>query len=65
MIRAYSAEDKADLIDLLKTNILDFFAAVEVEDLEYYLDNVLEQYLVYEVAGFLIGAEEPCLEWKF
>jgi len=56
VIRAYRAEDKADLIDLLKTNIPDFFAAAEVEDFEYYLDNELEQYFVYEVEGRLIGA---------
>ena len=56
MIRAYRAEDKADLMDLLKTNIPDFFAASEVKDLEYYLDNELEQYFVYEVNGRLVGA---------
>lgn len=56
MIRAYRAEDKADLIDLLKTNIPDFFAASEVKDLEYYLDNELEEYFVYEVKGRLVGA---------
>lgn len=55
-IRPYDIDDKSKLIEILKLNVPDFFAESEIEDLDNYLDNEIEQYFVVELNEELIGA---------
>ena len=56
MIRRYSHTDKPSVIDLLKKNTPEYFALTEEEDLNHYLDNEVEYYIVYEENNTIIGA---------
>lgn len=47
-IRAYKPNDKAAVIGLLKSNTPAFFHREEQKNLEYYLDNEIEDYFVVE-----------------
>ena len=56
MIRRYSHTDKPSVIDLLRKNTPEYFALTEEEDLNHYLDNEAEYYIVYEENNTIIGA---------
>ena len=56
MIREYSDKDKSRLIELLKLNTPEYFDYSEENDFDYYLDNELEDYFVYEENSLIIGA---------
>ena len=43
-IRAYTPEDKKNIIEIFRTNVPDFFAETEEADLSEYLDNRIEKY---------------------
>lgn len=55
-IRDYKKQDKSALVEIMKLNVPQFFAEVEVNDFDEYLDNETEVYLVAEVDGELVGA---------
>lgn len=56
MIREYSHKDKSRVIELLQLNTPKFFDSSEENDFDYYLDNELEDYFVYEENSLIIGA---------
>lgn len=56
MIREYSYKDKSRVIELLQLNTPKFFDSSEENDFDYYLDNELEDYFVYEENSLIIGA---------
>lgn len=55
-IRPYNIEDKGKLIEILKLNVPEYFAESEIEDLDNYLDDEIEQYFVAEINEEIIGA---------
>jgi ribosomal protein S18 acetylase RimI-like enzyme len=55
-IRPYNIEDKSKLIEILKLNVPEYFAESEIEDLDNYLDDEIEQYFVAEINEEIIGA---------
>jgi GNAT superfamily N-acetyltransferase len=55
-IRPYNIEDKSKLIEILKLNVPEYFAESEIEDLDNYLDDEIEQYFVAELNKEIIGA---------
>lgn len=55
-IRDYNKGDKATLVEIMKLNVPQFFAEVEVNDYEEYLDTETEIYLVAEMDGEVVGA---------
>ena len=55
-IRKYEPSDKPRLLEILKTNIPDYFAESELSDLEEYLDHKVELYFVAELNGAITGA---------
>ncbi len=56
MIRKYINSDKPLIIELLRKNTPEYFAPSEEKDFENYLDNEVEDYLVYEKNAEIIGA---------
>ena len=56
MIREYSYEDKSKVIELLRKNTPKYFDASEENDFEYYLENEVEDYYVFEENSEIIGA---------
>ena len=54
-IREYTISDKIPLIEVLKLNIPQYFAESELEDLEDYLENKIEKYLIAEIDNQLVG----------
>lgn len=55
-IREYRAADKSFVIEILKLNTPKYFAESEIDDLDHYLENKVEVYLVVELQGKIIGA---------
>ncbi|MEM5567001.1 GNAT family N-acetyltransferase [Psychroserpens sp. AS72] len=55
MIRAYTSQDKSKLIELLRQNTPEYFAASEEIDFVNYLHNDIEDYFVYEEDSKIIG----------
>ncbi|MEO6948341.1 MAG: GNAT family N-acetyltransferase [Ginsengibacter sp.] len=55
-IRPYNIEDKGKLIEILTLNVPEYFAESEIEDLDNYLDDEIEQYFVAEINEEIIGA---------
>jgi ribosomal-protein-alanine N-acetyltransferase len=55
-IRAYHPNDKPKLLGLLKLNVPVYFAESEINDLDEYLENHIEQYFVIEFENSIIGA---------
>jgi ribosomal protein S18 acetylase RimI-like enzyme len=55
-IRPYNIEDKSKLIEILKLNVPEYFAESEIEDLDNYLDDEIEQYFVAELNEEIVGA---------
>ena len=56
MIRKYKKEDKDAVLQLLKMNIPDYFAASEYDDLINYLESGYEDYFVVNIDGIVVGA---------
>ena len=56
MIRKYSNTDKTLLIELLRQNTPKYFDPAEEKDFEFYLDNEVEDYFVYEENNKLLAA---------
>jgi [ribosomal protein S18]-alanine N-acetyltransferase len=54
-IRDYETNDKADIINLIRLNTPEFFAADEEEDLEKYLETEKELYYVLLYDGKIVG----------
>lgn len=54
-IRPYRAEDKAQLIQLIRSNTPEYFAPEEEADFVSYLDNEIEDYFVVEQKGEIVG----------
>ena len=55
VIREYLPTDKESVMNLIKLNIPDFFAAEEANDLSNYLDKEIELYYVLLVDGKVVG----------
>ena len=55
-IRPYNIEDKGKLIEILTLNVPEYFAESEIEDLDNYLDDEIEQYFVAELNEEIVGA---------
>lgn len=55
-IRDYRTSDHTKLIEILKSNVPKYFAASEIKDFQYYLENEIEQYFVIEHNGVIIGS---------
>lgn len=56
IIRPYNPSDKALVLALFKLNVPEYFAESEIEDLNDYLENEIEQYFVAEIQHELVGA---------
>ncbi|MEZ4920597.1 MAG: GNAT family N-acetyltransferase [Saprospiraceae bacterium] len=56
MIRPYTEEDKQRLIEILRTNIPQYFAPSEEQDFIEYLDKHRDLYFVLELKGRVFGA---------
>jgi [ribosomal protein S18]-alanine N-acetyltransferase len=56
MIREYTPNDKTALINLLRLNTPNYFAAEEEQDYIEYLEKHREEYFVVETEGEIIGA---------
>lgn len=56
LIRPYHKEDFAAVIQVFETNVPEFFAESELEDLIYYLNHEIEDYFILKSADRLIGA---------
>lgn len=56
LIRPYAAADKKALLEILRLNTPQYFAAAEEADFHEYLAHRLEAYYVVEVGGRLVGA---------
>ncbi len=54
-IRPYRAEDKAQLIQLIRSNTPEYFAPEEEADFVSYLDNEIEDYFVVERNEEIVG----------
>lgn len=54
-IRPYRAEDKAQLIQLIRSNTPEYFAPEEEADFVSYLDNEIEDYFVVEQNEEIVG----------
>jgi [ribosomal protein S18]-alanine N-acetyltransferase len=54
-IRDYETNDKADIINLIRLNTPEFFAADEEEDLNKYLETEKELYYVVLYDGKIVG----------
>lgn len=56
MIRAYTPKDKPKVIQLLRLNTPEYFAASEEADLVKYLENEADHYFVVELENEVVGA---------
>lgn len=56
MIRPYSPDDKAELIEILRRNTPRYFAVSEENDFIAYLDQHADHYFVVEEGDQIIGA---------
>jgi len=74
MIREYEQSDREAVLNLLQLNTPKYFNSDEKEDLEYYLDEELEDYYVYVISGNIVGAgginyfpfkNEARISWDF
>jgi ribosomal protein S18 acetylase RimI-like enzyme len=54
-IREYAANDRENVLRLLRLNTPQYFAPSEEKDLEYYLDNHADHYFVIESGGEVLG----------
>ncbi|PBQ33462.1 GNAT family N-acetyltransferase [Sphingobacteriaceae bacterium] len=54
-IRTYTAEDKQQVLNLLRLNTPRYFAPEEEKDFSYYLENELEYYFVLEYEESIVG----------
>jgi ribosomal protein S18 acetylase RimI-like enzyme len=54
-IREYAANDRENVLRLLRLNTPQYFASSEEKDLEYYLDNHADHYFVIESGGEVLG----------
>ena len=55
-IKKYTDSDKTLVLDLLSTNIPDYFAKSEVDDLIYYLDNFADNYFIVKQGEEVLGS---------
>lgn len=55
-IREYKPTDKAKVLSILKSNVPEYFAESETEDLEDYLEHQVEKYFVATINDQIIGA---------
>lgn len=55
-IRPYQPDDKPVLIEIFRLNTPHYFAPSEEQDLDHYLDCLIEDYYVMEHGGHVIGA---------
>ena len=56
IIRAYRKSDREAILDLLRLNTPAYFSPKEQGDLEYYLENEIEQYFVIEIESQIVGS---------
>lgn len=54
-IRAYSKEDKLQVINLLRLNTPQYFATEEESDFDNYLDNEIELYYILKYKNVIVG----------
>jgi [ribosomal protein S18]-alanine N-acetyltransferase len=55
IIRVFNMLDIGSLVDILRLNTPDYFAAEEEEDFIFYLINEIDAYFVVEIDGQILG----------
>lgn len=56
MIRPYQTNDKEQVLEILRLNTPKYFAFEEEQELEKYLEVLLEDYFVFEENGEVVGS---------